>query len=281
MRILITGAAGMLGQDVRAACDRAGHKPVALPRAELDIADPTAVEDVFARVAPDVVVNCAAWTNVDGAESDRAGAIAINGEGAGNVARAAAAAGIWMIHISSDYVFNGTKRAPYVESDEAAPLSAYGASKLEGELAVARAAPDSHTIIRSSWLFGAGGGCFPKTILRLAAERDQIGIVDDQIGTPTYTGHLAQALVRIAGSPPPGLLHVACAGQCSWFEFAREIVAMSGVACEVRPITTAEYPLPAPRPQYSALASERGAPALPSWVEGLREFMTETARVTA
>jgi dTDP-4-dehydrorhamnose reductase len=271
----------MLGQDVRAACDGAGHEPVALPRAELDIADPTAVRDAFARIAPDLVVNCAAWTNVDAAQSDPAGAIAINGEGAGNVARAAAAAGAWMIHISSDYVFNGTKRAPYVESDEAAPLSAYGASKLEGELLVARAAPDSHTIVRSSWLFGAGGRCFPKTILRLATERDQIGIVDDQIGTPTYTGHLAQALVRIAGSPPPGLLHVACAGQCSWFEFAREIVAAAGVACEVRPIATAEYPLPAPRPPYSALQSERGAPELPSWVEGLREFMSQTAGVTA
>jgi dTDP-4-dehydrorhamnose reductase len=271
----------MLGQDVRAACGAAGHEPLALPRAALDIADPSAVADAFARLAPGVVVNCAAWTSVDGAESDRPGAFAINADGAGNVARAAAAAGAWMIQISSDYVFNGAKRAPYVESDPPDPLSAYGMSKLEGELAVARAAPDSHTIVRSSWLFGVGGRCFPKTILRLASERDQIAIVDDQIGTPTYTGHLAQALLEIAGSPPLGVLHVACAGQCSWFEFAREIVAASGNVCQVRPVTTAEYPLPARRPAYSALASERGAPVLPGWIEGLRQFMSETASVTA
>jgi dTDP-4-dehydrorhamnose reductase len=281
MRVLITGAAGMLGQDVRAACEAAGHEPVAVPRAELDIADAGAVDAAVARLEPELVINCAAWTNVDGAESDPSAAVAINGRAAGDVARAAAAVGAWTIQISSDYVFNGAKQTPYVESDAPDPLSAYGASKLEGELAVALAAPGRHTIVRSSWLFGAGGRCFPKTILRLATERDQIGIVDDQIGTPTYTGHLAQALVRIAGSPPLGLLHVACAGHCSWFEFAREIVAVAGAACEVRPITTAEYPLPAPRPPYSALESERGAPALPSWTEGLREFMAQTAGVTA
>ena len=271
----------MLGQDLRAAFEAAAHEPIALPRAGLDIADPNAVERALAGAAPDVVVNCAAWTDVDGAEADPAAATAINGRGAGNVAAAAAAAGAWAIQISSDYVFNGAKGAPYVESDAADPLSAYGASKFEGELAVARAAPDRHTIVRSSWLFGTGGRCFPKTILRLASERDQLGIVDDQVGTPTYTGHLAQALVEIAGSPPLGLLHVACTGHCSWFEFAREIVAAAGAACEVRPVTTAEYPLPARRPPYSALESERGAPTLPSWAEGLREFMSQTASVTA
>jgi dTDP-4-dehydrorhamnose reductase len=271
----------MLGQDLRAACEAAAHEPIALSRAGLDIADPASVEQAFERLAPDVVVNCAAWTDVDGAESDPAAAAATNAHGAGNVARAAAAAGAWTIQISSDYVFSGAKRAPYVESDTPDPISAYGASKLEGELSVAHAAPDGHTIVRSSWLFGARGPCFPKTILRLASERDRLGIVDDQIGSPTYTGHLAQALVQIAAAPPLGVLHVACAGQCSWFEFAREIVAASGAACDVRPLTTAEYPLPAPRPPYSALASERGAPELPSWIEGLREFMSQTASVTA
>lgn len=281
MRVLITGAAGMLGQDLRSACQAAGHEPIALSRDGLDIADPAAVQTAFVRVAPDVVVNCAAWTDVDGAESDPARATAINGHGAGNVARAAAGAGAWTVQISSDYVFNGAKRAPYVESDATDPLSAYGASKLDGELAVAREAPDSHTIVRSSWLFGSGGRCFPKTILRLASERDQLGIVDDQVGTPTFTGHLARALVQLVEAPPLGLLHVACAGHCSWFEFAREIVAASGAACDVRPIATADYPLPAPRPPYSALGSERGAPELPSWVDGLREFMSQTASVTA
>src|SRR5262249_19742640 len=161
--------------------------------------------------------NCAAWTNVDGAQESYEQASLVNGAGAGNVARAAARHGAWTIHISSDYVFDGRKATPYVESDPVAPLSAYGRSKLEGELAVAGAASERHTIVRSAWLFGSGGKCFPKTILRLAAERDQIGVVVDQIGCPTYTGHLAPALLQLAADPIPGVVHVACAGHCSWF----------------------------------------------------------------
>ncbi len=271
----------MLGHDVRAACEGAGHETLSLVHADLDIADSAAVDAAVGGSQPHVVVNCAAWTNVDGAQAQRDFALAINGPGAGNVARAAAAAGAWTIQISSDYVFNGRKQAPYVESDPVDPLSAYGASKLEGEREVAHAAPDSHTIVRSSWLFGASGSCFPKTILRLAAERDQLDVVCDQVGTPTYTGHLAQALLQLVGAPPLGLLHVACAGRCSWYQFAREIVGAAGLHCELRPIPTAEYPLPAPRPAYSALESERGAPSLPSWVDGLREFMSQTAGVAA
>jgi dTDP-4-dehydrorhamnose reductase len=281
MRLLITGAAGMLGQDVRAAADAAGYEAIALTRAELDIADADAVDAVFEGSRPEAVINCAAWTDVDGAESEPAGAAAINGRGAGNVARAAAATDAWTIQISSDYVFSGTKGAPYVESDAAEPISSYGVSKLDGELEVARAAPESHTIVRSSWLFGAGGKCFPKTILRLAAEREQLDVVCDQVGTPTYTGHLAQAVVELAAGRRLGVLHVACTGRCSWFQFAREIVAAAGVACEVRPITTIQYPLPAARPPFSALESERGAPALPTWRAGLQEFMSETAGVTS
>lgn len=271
----------MLGHDVRAACEAAGYEPIALSRTELDIADAQSVDAALARLRPDAVINCAAWTNVDGAESDPAGALAINGGGAGNVARAAASAGAWMFHLSSDYVFNGVKRTPYVESDAPDPISCYGSSKLEGEREVARAAPDGHTIVRSSWLFGTGGKCFPKTILRLAAEREHLSVVCDQVGTPTYTGHLATALVGLAAERPPGILHLACAGSCSWFEFAREIVATAGVACEVRPTKTTDHPLPAPRPPFSALASDRGAPALPTWKAGLKEFMSQTAGVPA
>ncbi len=281
MRLLITGAAGMLGQDVRAACQAAGHEPLALARSELDIRDADAVAQALTRLAPDAVINCAAWTDVDGAESHRDDARAVNGTGAGNVARAAAGAGAWMLQVSSDYVFSGDKQAPYVESDEPAPISAYGQSKLDGELAVAQAAPEGHTLVRSSWLFGAGGRCFPKTILRLAAEREQLDIVRDQVGTPTYTAHLAAALVEIAQTRPAGILHVAGTGHCSWYEFAQAIVSAAGLHCEVRPITTLEYPLPAPRPPFSALESERGAPALPEWTAGLGEFMAELAEVTA
>ena len=281
MRILITGAGGMLGQDVGRAAAAGGHAPITLPRAELDIADAEAVSAAVAAAAPDAVINCAAWTNVDGAESEEDGATAVNGPGAGHVAAAAQAVGAWMIHVSSDYVFDGAKRTPYVESDRVGPLSAYGRSKLTGERLVARAAPDSHTVVRSAWLFGAGGRCFPKTIRRLAAERDELTIVDDQVGSPTFTGHLARALVTLAEQRQLGILHVAAEDQCSWCQFAQAIVAASGLHCDVRPITTAEYPVPATRPAYSVLRSERGAPRLPGWRDGLAEFQTLTAGATA
>jgi dTDP-4-dehydrorhamnose reductase len=282
MRLLITGAAGMLGQDCVIAAERAGHDVLALPRAELDVSDRARVDEVVVGSGADAVINCAAWTNVDGAETDLEQARAANGAGAGNVARAAAAAGAWTIHVSSDYVFDGTKTDPYVESDPVAPQSAYGRSKLEGEHEVGEQAPGRHTILRSSWLFGAHGPCFPATILRLAGERDELNVVDDQIGCPTFTGHLAEALVELAGrgAPPVGVVHVAGGGYCSWFEFAREIVARSGLSCEVKPCTTAEMPRPAPRPAYSVLGTERGEelPALPHWRQGLAEYMAATTR---
>jgi dTDP-4-dehydrorhamnose reductase len=279
MRILITGAAGMLGQDVVAAAD-GRHEAVALARSELDITDTRAVDAAVRSARPGVVINCAAWTDVDGAEGHVEAAHRVNGAGAGNVARAAASAGAWMIHVSSDYVFDGAKTEPYLESDPVAPKSVYGASKLEGERAVAGAAPDRHTIVRSSWLFGTGGPCFPATIMRLAAEREQLTVVADQIGCPTFTAHLAGGLLQLtsgAGDPPLGILHVAGSGQCSWYEFADQIVASAGIECEVMPVTTAEFPRPAPRPAYSVLRSERGAPALADWRQGLAEFIALTA----
>jgi dTDP-4-dehydrorhamnose reductase len=276
MRILITGAAGMLGIDVRNAAGAGGHDVISLARAELDITDPAAVQAKLSEVRPGAVINCAAHTDVDGAERDEAGARAVNGAGAGILAAAAGRLGAWTIHVSSDYVFAGTKTEPYVESDATGPASAYGRSKLAGELAVAAAAPNAHTIVRSAWLFGAGGPCFPKTILRLAGERDELSVVDDQIGCPTFTGHLAPALVSLAaGERILGVVHVAGGGRCSWYEFAREIVARGGVDCEVRPCTTAEFPRPAPRPANSSLVTVRGAsvPRLPHWREGLEAFI--------
>jgi dTDP-4-dehydrorhamnose reductase len=273
MRLLITGAAGMLGQDVAAAATAAGLDPVPLARTELDIADSAAVRDAVSTVRPDAIVNCAAWTDVDVAESHEPKALAVNREGAGNVARAGAQAGAWIVHVSSDYVFDGSRREPYVESDPTNPLSAYGRSKLEGEREVARAAPRHHTTVRSSWLFGAGGRCFPATILRLAAERDELQVVDDQIGCPTFTGHLAATLVELCEARVPGVLHVAGGGRCSWFEFATEIVAAAGLDCPVRPVPTSAMPRPAPRPAYSVLRSERDAPELPAWRRGLEEYM--------
>ena len=199
------------------------------------------------------------------------------------MAKAAAGAGAWTVHVSTDYVFDGAKREPYVESDPVRPASGYGRSKLAGEHAVADAAPEAHTIVRSSWLFGTTGSCFPRTILKLAAERDQLNVVSDQVGCPTFTGDLAGALLALAATRPLGLLHVAAAGDCSWFEFASEIVAARGLDCRVSPCTTDEFPRPAPRPAYSVLRSERGesAPALPHWRDGLAAYLAGAREVVA
>ena len=269
----------MLGQDVHTAARGAGHEPISLARAQLDITDVDAVSRAVTDAQPDAVINCAACTKVDAAEEHEHQATVVNGAGAGHVAHAAASVGAWTIHVSSDYVFDGSKRLPYLESDATGPLSAYGRSKLAGELAVAAQAPRAHTIVRSSWLFGAGGPCFPKTMLRLAAERDELNVVDDQIGCPTFTGHLASALVGLAGSRPLGVLHAAAAEQCSWYEFAVATIAAGGLDCTVHPIDTSRYPLPAPRPAFSVMRSRRGAPELPSWRDGLRNFISEIALV--
>jgi dTDP-4-dehydrorhamnose reductase len=271
----------MLGQDVLSEARAAGHDVLAFSHAELDITDSTAVQAAVEDANPEVLVNCAAWTNVDSAEDHERQAIAVNGGGAGILARTSAAHGAWTLHVSSDYVFGGTKRQPYLESDPTGPLSAYGRSKLAGEAEVARLAPANHTIVRSSWLFGVGGPCFPATIRRLAAERDELTVVDDQVGCPTFTGHLARALLALAAKRPLGVVHVAGDGACSWYEFAREIVAAGGMQCEVKPGRTEDLRRPAPRPAYTVLRTERPGvvPALPHWREGLAEYMA--ARVSA
>lgn len=265
----------MLGQDVHRAAQDAGHEPISRARAQLDVTDPGAVAATLADVHPDAVINCAAWTNVDEAETEEALATRVNGDGAGVLAGAAARQGAWTVHVSSDYVFDGAGSRPYVESDPTGPLSAYGRSKLAGERAVAAAAPEAYTTVRTSWLFGTGGPCFPATIRRLAAERETLDVVDDQIGCPTFTGHLAAALIELATTRPLGVVHVAGGGSCSWFEFARDIVAGSGLDCEVRPVGTDQFPRPAPRPAYSVLATERGeeVPRLPDWREGLSDYL--------
>ncbi len=279
-RLLITGAAGMLGRDVADAARAAGHEPLALPRAELDVTDPAAVATALERVAPDAIVNCAAWTDVDGAESDRAGAAAVNATAPGLLARAAADAGVRLVHVSTDYVFAGDRApdaAPYVESDPTGPRSVYGATKLDGERAIA-AAGGSHAIARTSWLYGVHGPNFAATMLRLAAERDEVTVVDDQIGLPTATADLAPALVALAAGEArdaDGLFHLAAGGEpVSWNGFAREIFRQAEVACRVLPCTTAEMPRPAPRPAFSALASERAeTPLLPPWQQGLAHYL--------
>jgi dTDP-4-dehydrorhamnose reductase len=208
-----------------------------------------------------LVLHAAAWTDVDGAEADPDGARAVNVDGTRNVA----ALGAPLVYYSTDYVFDGSKREPYVESDEPHPLSVYGRTKLEGEHEVREG-----WIVRSSWLFGWSGTNFVRTMLRLGAERDEVSVVADQLGSPTYVGHLAEATRELL-ELPGGVWHLAAEGECTWAEFARAIFEDAGLHCRVREITTEELGRPAPRPAYSVLRSEReGAPRLPHWREGLR-----------
>jgi dTDP-4-dehydrorhamnose reductase len=270
----------MLGQAVVAEATARGHEVDVRDRAGLDITDADSVERALTAVRPDVVVNCAAWTDVDGAETAEDQALAINGMGAGNVAAAAARAGAFLVHVSTDYVFDGASKRgeAWVESDPVAPLGAYGRTKLEGERLVAAAGSD-HAIVRTAWLFGPGGRNFVDTMRRLGAERDELQVVADQVGCPTFTGHLAEALVTIAERRSPGIHHAAGGGACSWFDLALATFEATGTRVRVMPVTTEAFPRPAARPAWSVLGSERpDAVRLPDWREGLRAHLTTTAQ---
>jgi dTDP-4-dehydrorhamnose reductase len=275
MKLLVTGAAGMLGRDVMLAAGNAGHQVIGFGHAELDVVDEAAVAAKVEAERPDVVIHCAAWTDVDGAEQHEDEATVVNGAGAGNVAAAAAAVGASVVYVSSDYVFDGGKGTPYVETDQTGPLSAYGRSKLAGEEAT-RAANKRHFVVRSAWLFGIGGPNFVETMLRLAADHGEVLVVRDQVGSPTYTWHLAYGIVRLIEGVEYGIHHMAAAGACSWYEFAREIFDQAKVECKVMSATTEMLGRPAPRPPYSALASQREhAIALPSWQDGLGAYLSQ------
>jgi dTDP-4-dehydrorhamnose reductase len=261
-RLLISGAGGQLGRALEGAF--AGEDVMALDRSGWDVTLPAPMME-----APDLVLHAAAWTDVDGAEDDPQQAASVN---VGGVAHAAAI-GAPLVVYSTDYVFDGTKGAPYVESDPPRPLSAYGRTKLHGEAA----AGDSAWIVRSSWLFGPTGKNFVRTMLRLGATQDEVAVVADQRGCPTYVGHLAEATHAIL-ELPYGIWHVAASGDCTWADFAEAIFAEAGLDCRVRRITTAEFGARAPRPAASVLRSEKeGAPTLPHWREGLRACLAELA----
>ena len=273
LRVLITGAAGMLGRDAVEAIAARGHAVIGLSRAELDITDAQAVEDAIAELRPDAVVNCAAWTDVDGAEGDERGAMRVNDTAAGIVAATAAAHGASVLYLSSDYVFDGAKGSPYVESDLPGAISAYGRSKQAGETSTQIANP-RHFIVRSSWLFGTNGPNFVETMLRVGAEQPEVIVVSDQVASPTYTPHLAQALALLIETEEYGIHHIAAAGRCSWFEYAQEIFDQAGVDCRVMAGTTEMLGRPAPRPPFSVLVSERPDPiSLPDWHQGLSEYL--------
>ena len=266
-RTLITGAGGQLGRALTEAF--AADDVLALGRDRWDVRH----EAPALPWQPELVLHAAAWTDVDGAEDDPQGAAAANVGGTAN----AAALGAPLVAYSSDYVFDGTKGESYVESDPPSPLSAYGRSKLHGEAA----AGDRAWIVRSSWLFGPTGHNFVRTMLRLGAERDEVSVVDDQRGCPTYVGHLAVATRELVDSGRPyGIWHLAAAGDCTWADFAEAIFEDSGLACAVRRITSAEFGAKAQRPSLSILRSEKEAPRLPHWREGLRACLDEleTAR---
>jgi dTDP-4-dehydrorhamnose reductase len=275
MKVVIAGANGQLGKDMLLAARNAGHDVVGFGRAEMDVADADSVRRRMELERPDMVVNCAAWTDVDGAESDETGAFAVNGTGAGNVAAGAREVDAAVVFVSTDYVFDGQKSTPYVESDQPGPLSAYGRTKLAGEEATAAANP-RHFIVRSSGLFGIGGGNFVDTMLRLAESTNEVLVIRDQVTSPTYTWHLAYGLTRLIEGIEYGIHHMAAAGQCSWYEFAREIFEQAKTDTKVLSGTTEMLGRPAPRPAFSVMQSQREhAIRLPSWNDGLAGYLAQ------
>ena len=275
MRILVAGAGGMLGRDFMIAARDRGHEVIGLGHSALDITNAASVDRVVSQHDPDVVVNCAAFTDVDGAEADERGAMRVNDEGAALLAAAAASVGAKIVQPSSDYVFDGSSRRPYVESDVTGAISAYGRSKLAGETSVAVSNP-RHFIVRASWLFGIGGMNFVETMLRLGNERPEVLVVSDQVGCPTYTRHLGEGLAALAERDDFGIHHLAAAGRCSRYEFAQEIFDQAGVECRVMGGTSEMLARAAPRPAFSVLCTQRPNPIrLPHWRQGLAEYLAE------
>jgi dTDP-4-dehydrorhamnose reductase len=270
-RWLVTGARGMLGQDLVSLLRRHGAGVTGLARRDLDVADPAAVGAAVQHMRPDVVVNCAAWTAVDLAETHEAEAFAVNGQGAANLAAACALAGARLVQLSTDYVFDGSARKPYAEDDAPAPRSAYGRTKLAGELAVLGQLPDSGYVLRTAWLYGAGGGNFVRTMIRLERQQPDVAVVDDQHGQPTWTAAVAGQIIALMSSgAPPGVYHATASGETTWFGLAREVFRLLGAdPARVNATTTSAMNRPAPRPGYSVLghyaSAEAGLAPLADW----------------
>lgn len=283
---LITGAGGMLAADLAGELSALGEPVVSLGQADLDITDSGAVNARLRAEAPQVIVNCAAYTQVDRAEEEEDLATAVNGSAVEHLAAAANATGALLVQISTDFVFDGSKREPWEVNDTPRPLSAYGRSKLVGEAAARQAG--KHLVLRTSWLFGTRGNNFVEAIRgQIARGTNPLRVVHDQRGRPTYTPSLARAIIRLArlawdSADARGVVHYADAGDCSWFEFAQAIVEESGASASVIPVSTEQFPRPARRPAYSVLSTERyerltGAQP-ESWREGLREYLDSVDR---
>ena len=270
MKVLVTGAGGQLGADMLSALE--GHDVVGLPREQLDVADEAAVVEAVTEHRPTLVVNCAAYTQVDRCEDEQDLAWSVNALGPWWLARACARTGATLLHLSTDYVFDGTSTRPYSEFDPIAPQSVYGRSKAAGEQLI-RQTLERHYIVRTSWVQGAHGKNFVKTMLRLGRERDELSVVADQTGSPTFTFDLAPALVQLSEGGRFGTYHLTNSGTCTWFEFAQSIFDEAGIDVSVKPTDTASYGAPAPRPANSVLdnrlARLTGITPLPPWRESL------------
>ncbi len=275
MKVTIFGATGLLGKALMR--EWREDQVTGLSSKDADIRDPRQVENAVEETHPDWIVLAAAYTDVDGCETNRERAFAVNRDGAANVAQAAKEHGSRLLFLSTDYVFDGNKTSPYEVNDPRAPQSVYGRSKAEAEVQVEQILPGS-CIVRTSWLFGTGGKCFPDTILKLASTRAQIDVVNDQLGSPTYAIDLARAIIQLCRKGAKGVVHVTNRGECTWFDFTQAIVSAAGSKTIVHPTTTEKFPRPAKRPKYSVLsASSLGqyGISMPDWQDALRRYLIE------
>jgi dTDP-4-dehydrorhamnose reductase len=275
MRVTIFGASGLLGKALLS--EWSGDTVTGLTSHAADIRDAKRVQDVVQESNPEWIVLAAAYTDVDGCEGNPDLAFAVNRDGAVNVAVAAKKVGARLVFLSSDYVFDGKKTTPYEIEDARNPQSVYGRTKAEAEIRLLALMPEC-CIARTSWLFGIGGKCFPDTILKLAASRPALDVVNDQRGCPTYSVDLARAIVRLCRKDASGIVHVTNAGDCTWFEFARDIISGAGLATVVRPVSSQQMARPAPRPSYSVLSATRLRALgieMPSWRDALRRYLEE------
>ncbi len=275
MRVTIFGVSGLLGKALMH--EWSGDTVTGLTSHAADIRDAQRVQDVVKEASPEWIVLAAAYTDVDGCESNQELAFGVNRDGAVNVATAAKEVGARLLFLSSDYVFDGKKTTPYETGDARNPQSVYGRTKAEAEIKLLELMPDC-CIARTSWLFGTGGKCFPDTILKLAASRSALDVVNDQRGSPTYTVDLARAIVQLCRKDASGILHVTNAGDCTWFDFAGEIVRGAGLATTVRPVSSEQMARPAPRPAYSVLSPARLQTLgieMPFWQDALHRYLAE------
>ena len=275
MKILITGSNGMLGHDLSRVL-KLKHELILTTSETLDITDENQVMDVITDEKPDIVINSAAYTDVDGCEQNQDLAFSVNGVGPKNLAKACNKVGCTLVHVSTDYVFNGVNDRPWVEDDKTGPISVYGESKLKGEEGIIETF-DKYFIIRTAWLYGVNGGNFPKTMLELAKNNSQITVVYDEVGCPTYTLDLAEAIEQLIETDYYGIYHITNSDICSWCEFARYIFKIANVDVEVIPVTASQFNRPAPRPCYSVLKNKKwvdnGFKPLRSYKDAIKDYI--------